>query len=105
MEQDVTYSTSADKAVQFSAADFAQVCRSRTGRDLSYIIFTLPDSSRGTLYYNYLSAQNPGTAVAADGQYKYTGSPNLGDVYFLPAQGTTGEVVFPYTAWDVNGTS
>lgn len=105
MEQDVTYSTSADKAVQFSAADFAQVCRSRTGRDLSYIIFTLPDSSRGTLYYNYLSAQNPGTAVAADGQYKYTGSPNLGDVYFLPAQGTSGEVVFPYTAWDVNGTS
>ena len=105
LEQDVTYSSSAGKAVQFSAADFAQVCRSRTGRDLNYIIFTLPDSSRGTLYYNYLSAQNPGTPVAADGQYKYTSSPNLGDVYFLPAEGTSGELVFPYTAWDVNGTS
>ena len=105
LEQDVTYSAAGGKAVQFSAADFNLICLDRTGRDLSYVTFSLPDSSRGTLYYNYLSAQNPGTAVSVTGQYKYTGSPNLGDVYFLPASGTSGEVVFPYTAWDVNGTS
>lgn len=105
LEKDVTYSAAGGKAVQFSAADFNLVCKNRTGRDLSYVTFSLPDSSRGTLYYNYLSAQNPGTAVSVDGEYKYTGSPNLSEVYFIPASGTTGEVVFPYTAWDVNGTS
>ena len=102
-QQDVTYSVTGQKAVQFNADDFAQVCRSRTGRDLRSVTFSLPDSSRGTLYYGYLSAQNPGNPVSITGAYKYSGTPNLGDVYFLPAAGTSGEVVFPYTAEDVNG--
>ena len=105
LEQDVTYSAAGGKVVQFSAADFNLVCSNRTGRDLSSVTFSLPDSSQGTLYYNYLSAQNPGTAVSVNRQYKYTGSPNLGDVYFLPAAGTSGEVVIPYTAQNVYGTT
>lgn len=101
-QKDVTYSTSNGEAVQFNADDFAQVCRSRTGRELKYVTFSLPDSSTGTLAYQYLSSQYPGTAVRTSTQYYYTGSPALGSVYFVPADGFDGRAVITYTAWDTN---
>lgn len=101
-QQDVSYSTANGTAVQLNAYDFGVVCRSRTGRDLSYVSFTLPDSGVGTLYYNYYSPENPGTAVRSDSQYKYSGSPSIGDVYFVPASGFDGRAVVYYTAWDTN---
>lgn len=102
---DVTYSTSNGNEVQFIASDFALACRNRTGSDLSYVTFTLPDARWGTLYYGYLSADYPGTAVSSTGKYKYSGSPNLGDVYFLPADGVSDTITISYTAWNVNGYS
>lgn len=101
-QKDVTYSTGNGEAVQFNADDFAQVCRSRTGRELKYVTFSLPDSSTGTLAYQYLSSQYPGTAVRASTQYYYTGSPALGSVYFVPADGFDGRAVITYTGWDTN---
>ena len=101
-QQDVTYTTANGMAVQMDPTDFAVVCRARTGRDLSYVAFTLPDSSAGTLYYNYLSPQSPGTEVRTSTNYKYSGTPNLGQVFFVPASGFTGRVVITYTAWDTN---
>lgn len=101
-QKDVTYSTGNGEAVQFNADDFAQVCRSRTGRELKYVTFSLPDSSTGTLAYQYLSSQYPGTAVRASTQYYYTGSPALGSVYFVPADGYDGKAVITYTGWDTN---
>lgn len=103
--QGVSYTAANGNAVQFDASDFARACREQTGGELSYVTFSLPDESRGTLYYNYLSEQYPGTEVSASTQYKYAGSPNLGDVYFLPAAGASGEVSIPYTGRDVNGTT
>lgn len=101
-QQDVTYSTANGEAVQFNADDFAQVCRSRTGRELKYVTFSLPDSSTGTLTYQYLSSQYPGTPVRTSTQYYYTGSPTLGNVYFVPADGFDGRAVITYTGWDTN---
>lgn len=101
-QKDVTYSTGNGEAVQFNADDFAHVCRSRTGRELKYVTFSLPDSSTGTLAYQYLSSQYPGTAVRASTQYYYTGSPALGSVYFVPADGFDGRAVITYTGWDTN---
>lgn len=103
--RDVTYSTSNGNVVQFGASDFALACRNRTGSDLSYVTFTLPDASDGTLYYHYLSADYPGSPVDNNEKYKYSGSPNLGDVYFLPADGASDTVTISYTAWNVNGYS
>lgn len=100
--EDVTYSTANGEAVQFNADDFAQVCRSRTGRDLKYVTFSLPDSSIGTLTYQYLSSQSPGTPVRASTQYYCTGTPSLGSVYFVPADGFDGKAVITYTGWDTN---
>ena len=102
---DVTYSTANGKAVQLDPYDFSLVCQNKTGRDLSYITFTLPDAEDGSLVYNYLSAQNPGTPVRTNEPYKYTGYPSLGSVFFLPAPDAAGTVRLSYTGWNVNGES
>ena len=44
------------------------------------MVFSLPDSSRGKLYYNYVSESYPGTEVRRDDAYRYGGTPNLSDV-------------------------
>lgn len=103
--EDVAYSASEDKPLQFNASDFDLVCRNRTGRSLSYVRFDLPDEDDGTLYYRYISADNPGVRVDEDTQYRLGGSPSLGDVYFVPAEGTSGRVVIAYTGYNVNGDS
>lgn len=101
-QEDVGYSAANGEAVQFNADDFNAVCRARTGRDLKYVTFSLPDSSDGTLTYQYLSSQYPGTAVRTSTQYYASGSPSLGSVYFVPADGFDGKVVITYTGWDTN---
>lgn len=103
--EEITYSTTSQKAVQFNVDDFNRMCRSRTGRDVSYVVFAQPDSSKGTLYYGYVSSQNYGSKVDEAKQYRRNGSPSLSDVYFVPAGSYTGEVLVTYTAYDVNGDS
>lgn len=103
--EEISYSAIGGKAIQFDVDSFNRMCRNRTGRDLSYVIFSQPDSDRGTLYYHYMSPQNPGTKVETDKEYRRNGSPSLSEVYFLPDNGYTGDVVVSYTAWDVNGDS
>ena len=103
--EEITYSTTSQKAVQFNVDDFNRMCRSRTGRDVSYVVFAQPDSSKGTLYYGYVSNQNYGSKVDEAKQYRRSGSPSLSDVYFVPAGSYTGEVLVTYTAYDVNGDS
>lgn len=102
---DVTYASGNGNVVQFDASDFALACRQQTGGDLNYVTFSLPDESRGTLYESYLSSSYPGNPVSVNTKYKYSGTPNLGDVYFLPAPGTSGTVTIPYTGYNVNGAS
>lgn len=84
--EDVTYSAANGEAVQFNADDFMRICRAQTGRDLKYVTFSLPDADTGTLTYQYLSDQNTGTPVRADTAYYASGSPKVGDVYFVPGR-------------------
>lgn len=100
--EDVSYNA-AGKPVQFNVDDFNRVCRSRLGGNLSAVSFSQPDSSRGALYYQYISEESPGTLVEEDTRYRSGSTPSLGSVYFVPAAGSSGEVVIPYTAYDVNG--
>ncbi|WP_308856436.1 S-layer homology domain-containing protein [uncultured Oscillibacter sp.] len=102
VQKDVGYSAANGEAVQFNADDFDAVCRARTGRDLKYVTFSLPDSGTGTLTYQYLSSQYPGTAVRTSTQYYASGTPSLGSVYFVPADGFDGKAVITYTGWDTN---
>lgn len=104
-QSEIAYSVAGTKAVQFNVEDFDRMCRSRTGRDLDSVVFTQPDSQRGTLYYQYISEQNYGSKVDENKEYRRNGSPGLSDIYFVPKPGFSGEVVVSYTAYDVNGGS
>lgn len=102
--EEIEYAASADKAVQFDPDDFNRVCRNRTGRDLSYVEFSHPDSGKGTLYYRYISQANPGSEVDPSKEYKRSGTPSLSDVYFVP-EGGSGQAVISYTGYNVYGDS
>lgn len=104
-QEDIVYTTASNKALQFNAADFNRLCRNRTGRDLDTVSFSLPDSSRGTLYYRYSAASSYNTKVNPAKEYRANGTPSLGDVYFVPASGFSGEVIISFQARDVNNTS
>ncbi len=102
---DVSYTVAAGEAAQFQANDFTNVCRLRTGRELSYLTFDLPDSARGTLYYNYTGQAAYAEKVSASTQYFRTRSPYLDTVSFVPAANYTGNVRIGYRAVDTAGST
>ena len=84
----VKYETAKDEPVDFDSGDFDDVCRSITGSRLDYVTFTLPSSSRGTLYYDYggkdeekLSSSDKCYADEDDGDF------GLDDITFVPKSG------------------
>ena len=101
----LSYTVTGGEALQLQGEDFAQYYRNQTNRSLNYVVFSLPDSSRGKLYYNYISESYPGTEVRRDDAYRYGGTPNLSDVYFVPAAGYSGTVTVAFTAHDASGQS
>lgn len=102
---DVSYTVASGDAAQFHANDFTNVCRLRTGRELSYVTFDLPDAARGTLYYNYTGQTAYAEKVSASTQYFRTRSPYLDTVSFVPASNYTGNVRIGYRAVDTAGTA
>ena len=101
----LSYTVTGGEALQLQGEDFAQYYRDQTNRSLNYVVFSLPDSSRGKLYYNYISKDYPGTEVRRDDAYRYGGTPNLSNVYFVPAAGYSGTVTVAFTAHDASGQS
>lgn len=102
-QQHLTYTASAGEPLQFRGDDFNTICTGTTGRNLKHVRFSLPDASRGALYRNYISPENPGIAVRDTDTFQYNGAPALSDLYFVPAVGYEGTVTLSYTATDVNG--
>ncbi len=95
---DVSYASNEGSPVTFLADDF-----NIYHPNLRSVTFTLPLESRGTLYYGYTSASQPGTKVAAGAAYYRTGTPSLDRVSFVPASGYQGTVTISYTATDTSG--
>lgn len=102
---DITYKVTRDGWVTFDASLFNEVCSDVTGEALSYVRFTLPPSSQGTLYYDYQSPVQPGTKVSSGTRYYRLSSPYLSRVTFVPASGYTGTVSISYTGYSVGGES
>lgn len=100
---DVIYTTNEGTALNFRSIDFNAACRGQTGRDLSYVTFTLPQTNRGTLYYNYNGQTQYAEKVTESSQYHVTGIPNLDNVTFLPAEGYSGAFSIVYRAVDTAG--
>ena len=74
---EISYASAAGEAVQFRAADFNNDCLSRTGSNLRYVVFSLPDSSRGTLYRDYISPDSPGVELRSTDRLLLSGSPSV----------------------------
>lgn len=102
---DVVYSTGLNTPLALSGADFNSVARSRLGRDMSYVTFTLPSSSRGVLYYRYSKSSTYNNPVDSSTQYKLSGTPLLSDVTFVPAKDYSGTVTISYTCYDNSSNS
>ena len=70
------------------ASEINGQCRQVLGESLSYITGLTVDTDAGTLYYGYVSAENPGLGVASNDQYYYSGSTNgrksLNNITFVP---------------------
>jgi hypothetical protein len=99
----VNYATTSDTPLSFRAEDFNTVCQNRSNRELNYVTFTLPASTKGTLYYNYVSDSEYSEKIVAGEAFYRTRSPLLSNVTFVPADDYTGTVQINYRAIDSAG--
>lgn len=100
---DAYYNTYSGVHVTFRASDFNAACQGLTGRDLSYVTFVLPQENLGSLYYNYPGPTPYTEKVTAGAQYRYTSSPSLNNVSFVPAAGYTGTFSITYRGVNTAG--
>lgn len=80
---------------RFSGDAFNRACQQETGAALDYVVFSLPPASKGTLYFDYVSADNYGGLVSSGAMYRRK---DLDGIAFVPAPGVTGDVTIYYTA-------
>lgn len=99
---DVVYSTTRDRPITFQANDFNVVCNTKNGRDLKNVTFTLPQTSSGTLYYDYDTLGLDGQQVTSGTTYGRTTSPYIDNVTFVPAPNCPSVVTIGYTGYDVS---
>ncbi|MBD5162703.1 MAG: hypothetical protein HDT14_11985 [Oscillibacter sp.] len=98
--EDVLLTTRSDVPLKLKAEDFIKVCQAQTGASLSYVIFTQPPASQGTLYRDYKNAMDYASRVNASEKYDRKG---LDDVSFVPAQSFVGTVTISYEGYSTTG--
>ncbi len=99
----INYTTPVNQPITFTASDFNSACQSANNAALNRVSFTLPSSSSGTLYYNYISSADMGTRVSNTESFYRSGSPALSSVTFVPAYNYNGTVSISFTGYDTNG--
>lgn len=99
----IVYTTDKNAGVQLDAADFSEAFMSATGEELSYVSFTLPSSSYGKLYYNYVSPTNYDATVSSSRKYYVYASSYLSYVSFVPYDDFTGAAVISFKGCNKNG--
>ncbi|MCI8524445.1 MAG: S-layer homology domain-containing protein [Oscillospiraceae bacterium] len=100
---DLRYSVASGGQVSFRASDFNSASYAVTGDALDYVRFTLPSSSRGTLYYGR-SGSNNGSRVSASTSYYRSGSTRpLDSVSFEASASYTGTFNIAFTGWSTGG--
>ncbi|WP_312637207.1 S-layer homology domain-containing protein [Oscillibacter sp.] len=100
----ISYSTTGRSRVDFNDADFSAVCQAATGHELQYVTFSLPSTSKGTLFYKYNGSDLDNKVTSGTAYYR-SKSPLLSDVTFVPADGYSGTLSISYTGRDTNGNS
>lgn len=100
---DINYTSSSGKKVTFSASDFNDLSKKLNDENLSYVRFTLPSSSEGTLYYNYSSSSSYDSKVSSNTKYYRSSTPSISKVSFVPKSGFSGTAEVDFTGYDVDG--
>lgn len=100
---DITYTAATGASVTFKSSDFNTFCKDETSSNLDYVKFTLPSSSKGTLYYKY--DQSGEKKVTSSTSYYRSSSPYLEDVTFVPAKSVTGSVSIDFSGKSTSGKS
>ncbi len=94
----IRYSCASGKRVYFDSDDFSDASYDATNRQIDYVRFTPPSSSKGYLYYDRNVRVSSGTS------YYRTGSTrNIDDISFLADEDYTGTVNIPFTGYNTNG--
>jgi len=101
----VCYSVNTNGYVRLRAGDFTSAFTAATGSILSYVTFTPPAKTAGTLYETYSPATGKGTAVKSNTKYMVYDSPSISDIYFVPAENFSGTIDVAFTATSQAGTS
>jgi len=101
----LTYKTDANEPFLLKTTDFFDEFYKNTSSPLSYVMFTLPSSSYGRLYYGYVSSSNTGSPVSETARYYFNASPYLNNITFVPNTGYTGSFTVTYTAYAASGAS
>lgn len=96
----VTYETNSLTPLTFSAADFIAAFTRKSGNPLSYVRFTPPNTSYGTLFYGYNPQSSYNTPVQPASYYYTT---QLSTVTFVPNTDFSGALAISYTAVDTSG--
>lgn len=98
----VSYNTPKNTPVSLKATDLNTAFMGLNNVKLSYVYFSLPPSSAGTLYYDY-SSTTSNTPVSPDTPYFISVSPSIDRVTFVPAANYTGIVTINYIGYSANG--
>ena len=97
----ISYAARAGEPVWFRTSDF-DACFQDGGRSYEYIIFNLPKSSEGVLYYNYVAGS--GNLVTTTTRFASSGRYTLDDVCFVPnAAYKGGSVIISFRGEDTSG--
>ena len=99
----VVYTTDKNSDVQLDAADFSQAFLNATGQELYSVRFTLPSSSYGRLYYDYVSSSNYDSTVSSSKKYYVYSSPYLSYISFVPSDDVTGKIVISFKGYSEDG--
>lgn len=100
---DIHYSGTQEQPVRFYASSFSSACQSVLGEQLSYVRFTLPADSEGTLYTGYRAPGSYDAQVNAGSSYYRGGSPGLDSVSFVSTSVAANQVAIPYTGYSTSG--
>ena len=99
----ITYTGTNASPLQVSASQVSNACNGLMNRPLSYITLNnLPASSTGHLYVGYTKV-GTGTAANTGTRYYVSGSPNIGQLSFVPRGRYEGQVTVGYTAVSTSG--
>ncbi|MDF2657012.1 MAG: hypothetical protein K0R19_3486, partial [Bacillota bacterium] len=97
----IYYSIDAGDTVTFDGDDFNDACIDWMDEDLDYVIFELPDSDDGTLFYDYDGDDE--SYVDDSDEYYYDDDPDISDVTFEAEDDCSSTVIIEYTGYDLDG--